>query len=55
MDTRKMFIKWYLNTHESEYAKKIYNIWLKGPTSKFTLFMRLKNMIKLVSNSIMSK
>lgn len=47
LSIRKTFLKWYLNSHENKFSKQIYNIWLMGSVSKFTAFMRLKNIIDL--------
>lgn len=52
---KKTFSRWYLNTHETYFAKKVYNIWLQGNTSKFTVFMRLKNMVDRVHKQQISK
>lgn len=45
MNLKKTFLSWYLNTHETEYSKKIYNIWLKANVSKFVFFMRMKDCV----------
>ena len=45
IDLRKTFLSWYLKGHEQKYGKMIYNIWLNGNTSKFTFFMRIKNLV----------
>ncbi len=38
-------MNWYVKGNETKFSKQIYNIWLTGNTSKFTFFMRLKNLI----------
>lgn len=45
INIRKTFLNWYLKSHEENYSKKIYNIWLNGNISKFTFLMRIKNFI----------
>lgn len=45
IDLRKAFLNWYLKGHEEKYSKMVYNIWLNGNISKFTFFMRMKNVI----------
>lgn len=55
INLKKTFSKWYLNTHEQKYAKKVYNIWLQGNTNKFTFFMRLKNLVDQINKQKISK
>ena len=55
INLKKTFSKWFLNTHEERYAKKVYNIWLQGNTNKFTFFMRLKNLASQMSKQEVSK
>lgn len=55
INAKKAFQKWYLNIHENKFSKKIYNIWLQGNTSKFTFFMRLKNMVDGINKQKISK
>ena len=43
---RNTFLNWYIKGNEEKFTKQIYNIWLTGPTNKFTFFMRLKNLIQ---------
>jgi hypothetical protein len=45
INLRKTFLDWYLKSHEQKYAKKVYNILLQAKISKFTFFMRMKDMI----------
>ncbi len=55
INIKKTFSRWYMNTHEDKMSKKIYNIWLQGPTSKLTVFMRLKNMVDMVNKQTESR
>lgn len=55
INIKQTFSKWYLNTHEQKYAKKVYNIWLQGNTNKFTFFMRLKNLVDQMSKHKISR
>ena len=45
VDIRQAFLNWYIKGNERKLSKQVYNIWLTGTTSKFTFFMRLKNLI----------